>query len=77
MLPNTNGSSTSPWMDSVSMPAFPPLAGDTSAEVCVIGAGIAGLTSAYLLAREGREPNSSRNFGVQACAKVDTRTPWK
>ncbi len=27
---------------------------NTSADVCVVGAGIAGMTSAYLLAREGK-----------------------
>jgi glycine/D-amino acid oxidase-like deaminating enzyme/nitrite reductase/ring-hydroxylating ferredoxin subunit len=32
-----------------------PLTGDTQADVCVVGAGIAGLTTAYLLAREGRD----------------------
>ncbi|HEX6185445.1 MAG TPA: FAD-dependent oxidoreductase, partial [Pyrinomonadaceae bacterium] len=32
-----------------------PLAGDASADVCIVGAGIAGLTTAYLLAREGRK----------------------
>lgn len=51
----TNGSSVSAWMAGVSIPEFPPLAGDAQAQVCVIGAGIAGLTSAYLLAREGRD----------------------
>jgi glycine/D-amino acid oxidase-like deaminating enzyme/nitrite reductase/ring-hydroxylating ferredoxin subunit len=51
----TNGSSVSAWMAGVSIPEFPPLAGDAQAQVCVIGAGIAGLTSAYLLAREGKD----------------------
>ncbi|QJW98350.1 FAD-dependent oxidoreductase [Frigoriglobus tundricola] len=32
-----------------------PLAGDASCDVCVIGGGIAGLTTAYLLARDGKK----------------------
>lgn len=35
------------------MLGYPALEGEASAEVCVIGAGIVGLTTAYLLAREG------------------------
>jgi glycine/D-amino acid oxidase-like deaminating enzyme/nitrite reductase/ring-hydroxylating ferredoxin subunit len=46
--------STSLWRDTVDLPSCPPLAADSTADVCVIGAGIAGLTTAYLLAREGR-----------------------
>jgi glycine/D-amino acid oxidase-like deaminating enzyme/nitrite reductase/ring-hydroxylating ferredoxin subunit len=33
---------------------YPPLAANVSADVCIIGGGIAGLTTAYLLAREGK-----------------------
>ena len=33
---------------------FPSLVADVSADVCIIGGGIAGLTTAYLLAREGK-----------------------
>jgi glycine/D-amino acid oxidase-like deaminating enzyme/nitrite reductase/ring-hydroxylating ferredoxin subunit len=47
--------STSLWRDTVTVPDNPPLTADTTADVCVIGAGIAGLTTAYLLAREGRD----------------------
>jgi glycine/D-amino acid oxidase-like deaminating enzyme/nitrite reductase/ring-hydroxylating ferredoxin subunit len=35
------------------LPVHPPLASSITAEVCVIGAGIGGLTTAYLLARQG------------------------
>jgi len=33
---------------------YPSLVADVSADVCIIGGGIAGLTTAYLLAREGK-----------------------
>lgn len=43
----------SPWM-SFPTPTYPALDHTTRAEVCVVGAGIAGMTTAYLLARKGR-----------------------
>jgi glycine/D-amino acid oxidase-like deaminating enzyme/nitrite reductase/ring-hydroxylating ferredoxin subunit len=46
--------STSLWLDTEYPDQFGPLMNDATADVCVIGAGIAGLTTAYLLAREGR-----------------------
>jgi len=46
--------SVSVWMASASVPSFGPLAEDPNADVCVVGAGIAGMTTAYLLARQGR-----------------------
>ena len=49
-----DGATLSPWWAAGETPRFPPLASDASADVCVVGAGIAGLTTAYLLAREGR-----------------------
>jgi glycine/D-amino acid oxidase-like deaminating enzyme/nitrite reductase/ring-hydroxylating ferredoxin subunit len=46
--------STSVWMNTASLPAEQPLTHDERADVCVVGAGIAGLSTAYLLAREGK-----------------------
>ena len=37
-----------------SIPTFPALSENTHCDVCVVGAGIAGLTTAYLLAKEGK-----------------------
>ena len=51
---NTNGATRSYWMSSAPMRTLPPLQGSMEADVCVIGGGIAGLTTAYLLSREGR-----------------------
>lgn len=50
----TNGTTLSCWMTSVTMPTFAPLPGPAEAEVCVIGGGLAGLSTAYLLSRAGR-----------------------
>jgi glycine/D-amino acid oxidase-like deaminating enzyme/nitrite reductase/ring-hydroxylating ferredoxin subunit len=46
--------STSLWFHTVDIDSRPPLAEDARTDVCVVGAGIAGLTTAYLLARDGR-----------------------
>jgi glycine/D-amino acid oxidase-like deaminating enzyme/nitrite reductase/ring-hydroxylating ferredoxin subunit len=46
--------STSLWIDTADTLAAQPLSQDISVDVCVVGAGISGLTTAYLLAREGR-----------------------
>ncbi|WP_435011440.1 FAD-dependent oxidoreductase [Tundrisphaera lichenicola] len=45
----------SPWMDTAAAPRHQSLAGDIEVDVCVVGAGIAGLTTAYLLALEGKK----------------------
>src|SRR5687768_1194094 len=47
--------SVSLWEATTTPLNFPPLAADVTADVCVIGGGIAGVTTAYLLAREGRK----------------------
>jgi glycine/D-amino acid oxidase-like deaminating enzyme/nitrite reductase/ring-hydroxylating ferredoxin subunit len=46
--------SNSLWLDTVPVQQPAALAGDHEADVCVIGAGIAGVTTAYLLSKEGR-----------------------
>lgn len=48
-----SGRTTSVWMNT-EVPELPPLTSDIRSTVCVIGAGIAGMTTAYLLARAGR-----------------------
>jgi glycine/D-amino acid oxidase-like deaminating enzyme/nitrite reductase/ring-hydroxylating ferredoxin subunit len=42
------------WAASGELPHYPELQDDSTSDVCVIGAGIAGLTTAYMLLRAGR-----------------------
>ncbi|HEY2774132.1 MAG TPA: FAD-dependent oxidoreductase [Candidatus Binatia bacterium] len=63
------GQSTSIWMSSAT-PGFGRLGGDVSADVCIVGAGVAGLTTALLLAYEGRSVvvlNDGPIGGGQTC----------
>ena len=46
--------STSIWLDTAHPGRQPALTKNSETDVCVIGAGIAGVTTAFLLAREGR-----------------------
>jgi glycine/D-amino acid oxidase-like deaminating enzyme/nitrite reductase/ring-hydroxylating ferredoxin subunit len=41
------------WRDSVEIPEFPSLDKDIEVDVCIVGGGITGITTAYLLAKEG------------------------
>ena len=55
MQHDPSGQSLSLWMaTSPALPPNSPLREDTRADVCVVGAGIAGMTTAYLLARHGK-----------------------
>ena len=45
---------TSVWAATAQVPTYAPLTADTTADVCIVGAGIAGLTTAYLLTQAGK-----------------------
>jgi len=47
--------STSIWKATQPMPSYPPLTENLETDVCVIGSGMAGLTTAYLLSQEGKK----------------------
>lgn len=47
--------STSLWQATTASPSFPPLSGETTADVVVIGGGITGVTAALLLAERGKK----------------------
>jgi glycine/D-amino acid oxidase-like deaminating enzyme/nitrite reductase/ring-hydroxylating ferredoxin subunit len=54
-MQSDSGKTVSIWMATAEVPSpSSTLAEDTRADVCVVGAGIAGMTTAYLLAREGK-----------------------
>jgi glycine/D-amino acid oxidase-like deaminating enzyme/nitrite reductase/ring-hydroxylating ferredoxin subunit len=53
--PHPGGATTSIWQGTAEVPNFPKLERSGSTDVCVVGAGIAGLSVAYHLAREGKK----------------------
>jgi glycine/D-amino acid oxidase-like deaminating enzyme/nitrite reductase/ring-hydroxylating ferredoxin subunit len=53
--PAPSGETSSLWYDTVEVPSYPPLARDATVDVCVVGAGIAGLSAAYMLAKAGKK----------------------
>jgi glycine/D-amino acid oxidase-like deaminating enzyme/nitrite reductase/ring-hydroxylating ferredoxin subunit len=57
------------WTDSASIPTFPKLDRDLDVDVVVVGAGITGLTTAYLAAMGGQ---SVAVLERDRCAQVDT-----
>jgi glycine/D-amino acid oxidase-like deaminating enzyme/nitrite reductase/ring-hydroxylating ferredoxin subunit len=53
-MPHESGRSVSLWMATAEGLKTPPLESDVDAEVCIVGAGMAGLFTAYCLQRAGR-----------------------
>src|SRR5215469_6453069 len=51
---DSSGGNVPVWAESARGPSYPALRADVSADVCVIGAGIAGLSTAYLVAQAGK-----------------------
>jgi len=50
-----SGATVSSWMPRVQMPGTAPLGHDVEADVCVVGAGMAGISTAYALSSEGKK----------------------
>lgn len=53
-MQSDSGDTTSLWMATAEMPAYAPLGEDATADVCIVGAGIAGITTAYMLSKAGK-----------------------
>ena len=53
-MKKTVDQSRSVWMDTSKLPLESNLTEEISTDVCIVGAGIAGMSTAYLLAREGK-----------------------
>jgi glycine/D-amino acid oxidase-like deaminating enzyme/nitrite reductase/ring-hydroxylating ferredoxin subunit len=54
-MKNNTGTTLAIWQSGIDMPATSSLTSNVTTDVCVVGAGIAGLTTAYLLAKEGKK----------------------
>ena len=50
-----SGNTASIWMGTFEVPDFPPVDRNLTTDVCVVGAGIAGLSTAYMLAKAGKQ----------------------
>jgi glycine/D-amino acid oxidase-like deaminating enzyme/nitrite reductase/ring-hydroxylating ferredoxin subunit len=53
-MKQNSGGTNSPWKTGELTTQLPALDADLQADVCIVGGGISGMTTAYLLAREGR-----------------------
>ncbi|MBV8780442.1 MAG: FAD-dependent oxidoreductase [Phycisphaerae bacterium] len=54
-MKSPDGNTESSWRHAVKIDQCPPLSKSVETDVCVVGAGIAGLTTAYLLAKRGKK----------------------
>ncbi|MBI2522406.1 MAG: FAD-dependent oxidoreductase [Bdellovibrio sp.] len=54
MSPNPTSKRISVWSENINMPTLTPLMDNYETDVCIVGGGIAGLTTAYLLSKEGK-----------------------
>lgn len=68
-MPNIPDETTPYWNTSASLPRFGPLGEDVTVDVLIVGGGITGLTTAYLLAKAGR---SVAVLERGRCAMADT-----
>jgi glycine/D-amino acid oxidase-like deaminating enzyme/nitrite reductase/ring-hydroxylating ferredoxin subunit len=53
-MADTSGKNKSLWLDTASQPTLTMLSHSLTADICVVGGGIAGLTTAYLLMNRGK-----------------------
>src|SRR5688500_11979911 len=53
-MKQNSGGTDSPWTTGETATQLPVLDDNVQADVCIVGGGISGMTTAYLLAREGR-----------------------
>jgi glycine/D-amino acid oxidase-like deaminating enzyme/nitrite reductase/ring-hydroxylating ferredoxin subunit len=58
------GESLSYWSDTIDLPKFFPLNQEIEVDVCVVGGGIGGLTTAYLLLKEGKKVCLLEDFEI-------------
>ncbi|WP_242919331.1 FAD-dependent oxidoreductase [Pontibacter liquoris] len=54
-MKNESGASLPVWDKEVAMPKTSPLLENRTCDVCVVGAGLAGISTAYMLAKEGKK----------------------
>ena len=54
-MKSADGKTVSEWVHGVDFPEFDALSVDLETDVCIVGAGIGGLTTAYFLAKQGKK----------------------